>query len=330
MPRLHRIHKNIFVLGPRGNDWANANINILKYKKPVLIDCGSSFDTNIKYLKKILRSLDIDTIDKIIITHSHIDHCQNAGALAQEFGSEIIAHKNAIPILKYENRGSLEAFEYWDLIEETYPRIFRSRFSWLYRRLIVMGYNFFVYRRAKRVRNVTAIAEGDVIDLGDGALQVLFTPGHSNDSICLLEREKKILFTGDMIPWTPYIHSTINDFRHSISKILQCAEQFDVKVMVRGHQKPQNASTEKANYRMFLHDMDIAEKRILKLLEKGPLTAHYMLPYIFRRTHFQHELIYRVFMRTQQFWISKYLRDLENKNVIKSFNEGTTTKYILV
>lgn len=330
MARLYRISKNIFTLLPRGGTFSNANVNILKCEKPALIDCGSVFDPGTKYLTRILRSLGINNIDKIIITHSHVDHCQNAGVLAEKFGAEIIAQKNAKPILNRIGNVSNEAFEYWELIEETYPRLLRGRFGWFYRRLIVLGYNYLIYGRGKNVKEISEVTEGDIIDLGDCKLEVLFTPGHSNDCICLLEKKQKILFTGDMIPWTPYIHTNIEDFRYSISKILKQIEQNDAKVLVRGHQKPLNAQVEKENYRRFLEDMAIAERRILKLLERyNALTARDMLPYVFQRTHFIHQLIYRIFMRTQKFWIIKYLQNLENKKLIKSFKKGKKTWYSL-
>ncbi len=38
---------------------------------------------------------------------------------------------------------------------------------------------------------------GDIIDLGDRKLEVVYTPGHSTDDIMLLDRENRSLFTGD-------------------------------------------------------------------------------------------------------------------------------------
>ena len=43
------------------------------------------------------------------------------------------------------------------------------------------------------------VDEGDVIDLGDRQLHVLHLPGHSHGSIALLEQERGILFSGDVI-----------------------------------------------------------------------------------------------------------------------------------
>ncbi|MCR4870554.1 MAG: MBL fold metallo-hydrolase [Atopobiaceae bacterium] len=42
------------------------------------------------------------------------------------------------------------------------------------------------------------LKDGDVIDLGGRTLQVMYTPGHNADGICLFDAENGIVFTGDM------------------------------------------------------------------------------------------------------------------------------------
>ncbi|MDR3560080.1 MAG: MBL fold metallo-hydrolase [Negativicutes bacterium] len=41
------------------------------------------------------------------------------------------------------------------------------------------------------------VIDGQIMRCGDRDLEVLYTPGHSNDSICLYCEEEKILFSGD-------------------------------------------------------------------------------------------------------------------------------------
>jgi glyoxylase-like metal-dependent hydrolase (beta-lactamase superfamily II) len=41
------------------------------------------------------------------------------------------------------------------------------------------------------------LKDGDVIDLGDRRLEVFHTPGHSPDSVCLLDRDARLFWTGD-------------------------------------------------------------------------------------------------------------------------------------
>jgi glyoxylase-like metal-dependent hydrolase (beta-lactamase superfamily II) len=51
--------------------------------------------------------------------------------------------------------------------------------------------------RQQPCAQVTEIDEGDVIDLGDRAFEVLHLPGHSPGSIGLLDCSAGILFSGD-------------------------------------------------------------------------------------------------------------------------------------
>ncbi|MCJ7602456.1 MAG: MBL fold metallo-hydrolase [Desulfobulbaceae bacterium] len=39
--------------------------------------------------------------------------------------------------------------------------------------------------------------DGQIVNAGDSSLQVMHTPGHSSDSICLYCQAEKALFTGD-------------------------------------------------------------------------------------------------------------------------------------
>ena len=42
------------------------------------------------------------------------------------------------------------------------------------------------------------LKDGDIIDLGNRKLEVIYTPGHSTDSVCLLDRDARMLWTGDI------------------------------------------------------------------------------------------------------------------------------------
>ena len=54
------------------------------------------------------------------------------------------------------------------------------------------------------------LEEGDVLDLGGRRLQVMHTPGHSPDCICLLDAENGLLFGGDTINTGP-IYAQLED-----------------------------------------------------------------------------------------------------------------------
>lgn len=78
------------------------------------------------------------------------------------------------------------------------------------------------------------IAEGDVIDVGGRRLEILETPGHAPDSICLIDRENRILFTGDTFYLAPlYTHvdgSDFEDYARSAARLAGLAGEIDIAV----------------------------------------------------------------------------------------------------
>src|SRR5215204_6200572 len=57
-----------------------------------------------------------------------------------------------------------------------------------------------VQHKNSQLRKDIAVSDEDTIEIGSIRLQVLYTPGHSNDSICLLLDDQFIL-TGDTLLW---------------------------------------------------------------------------------------------------------------------------------
>lgn len=80
---------------------------------------------------------------------------------------------------------------------------------------------------------------GDVINLGDRQLTVLHMPGHSRGSICLHDKDNKILFSGDvvydgsMIDWLPY--SAVGDYVHSCQRLVEMVDKEEVEQVMPGH-----------------------------------------------------------------------------------------------
>ena len=75
------------------------------------------------------------------------------------------------------------------------------------------------------------VVEGEQIDIGGRVLEVLFTPGHAPDSICLLDRENRQLFTGDTFYLAPlYTHlegSSFAAYAQSAARLAGLADSID-------------------------------------------------------------------------------------------------------
>ncbi|MEM1433517.1 MAG: MBL fold metallo-hydrolase [Pseudomonadota bacterium] len=71
------------------------------------------------------------------------------------------------------------------------------------------------------------LAPGSTIDLGDRTLEVLYTPGHTEDSISLLDQSSGTLFTGDFIyPGDLYAflpNSDLGDYQRGAATLIEVA-----------------------------------------------------------------------------------------------------------
>jgi glyoxylase-like metal-dependent hydrolase (beta-lactamase superfamily II) len=76
------------------------------------------------------------------------------------------------------------------------------------------------------------VSDGQVIDLGDRVLEVLLTPGHTPDSLCLLDRRNRLLFTGDTFypgPIFLYVPETdVTAYFRSVDRLAALIPQLDL------------------------------------------------------------------------------------------------------
>lgn len=81
------------------------------------------------------------------------------------------------------------------------------------------------------------IKEGEIIDLGDFKFKVIFTPGHDETSICLFEKEKRILFSGDLIYdgklYFDFEDSDVSEYANSLKKVLK----LEPRIILGGHNR---------------------------------------------------------------------------------------------
>ncbi|HEX8917092.1 MAG TPA: MBL fold metallo-hydrolase, partial [Chloroflexota bacterium] len=94
---------------------------------------------------------------------------------------------------------------------------------------------------ATRPWKITAyVHAGDKIDLGGRTLEVIGTPGHTPDSIALIDRANRLLFTGDTYyPSTIWIYRPETDldaYQASLQKLVSLAPQ--VRLVLGAHNVP--------------------------------------------------------------------------------------------
>ena len=85
------------------------------------------------------------------------------------------------------------------------------------------------------------VKDGEKLDLGDRTLQILFTPGHTPDSLVILDPSHGQMFTGDTFYpgnlWLFVPETDLGDYRRSLERLVPLAAGF--KVLRPAHGLPQ-------------------------------------------------------------------------------------------
>ncbi len=85
------------------------------------------------------------------------------------------------------------------------------------------------------------LRDGEVIKAGDSSLEVIYMPGHSNDSILLYDKKNQILFAGD----SPLIiKSTGNSYEDEFIRVFERVCSLKIKIIYFGHGDPLNRGVE--------------------------------------------------------------------------------------
>ncbi len=181
--------------------------------KALLIDTGMSQGK----LGKILPHL-TDLPITVINTHGHIDHVANNHL----FDKVILSIKDEA-IFKEHSDLSFASQLYGSLLDEMKIPKFIQNWSLVKKYVAKMA-------TIPPRENREDLPESRLIDLGDRTLKIIETPGHTPGSICLLDVERKILYSGDMVCDRGVLlnlpHSTsVHVFLDSIKTLKALADQ---------------------------------------------------------------------------------------------------------
>jgi glyoxylase-like metal-dependent hydrolase (beta-lactamase superfamily II) len=157
-----------------------------------LIDTGTKWDESRRALQIELAELglQIEEVQRIIITHAHADHYGLAAEIAQVSGAEVWTHRHNQAFL--ESYGTIRAQRdvfYMQLMTEAgVPPEQRQRVADSRR-----GGN----RHAEAVKVDRVLEEGAEIALADRVWKVYHTPGHAGGLICLFDPRSRVLLSND-------------------------------------------------------------------------------------------------------------------------------------
>lgn len=84
------------------------------------------------------------------------------------------------------------------------------------------------------------IENGEIIDLGNRQLEIIHTPGHTPDSIVLIDRKNRLMWTGDTYYsgpiWLLFKETNLRHYEQSLEKMI--AKSDDIEWLLPAHNTP--------------------------------------------------------------------------------------------
>jgi glyoxylase-like metal-dependent hydrolase (beta-lactamase superfamily II) len=199
-----------------------------------LVD-GLLIDTGATVVRSQFRkTLEKETVTLVVNTHSHEDHIGNNAMVAKLKGAEILAQEKALPILAN-------------------PKLLHLR-----------GYQRFAWGTPVPSKGNPL---GSEVRTSEHVFQVIETPGHTPDHVCLFEPEQGWLFSGDLhvaelsLVYQPYDHF------HQILASLQKLLPLDIHTIFDAHkgviEDGPGALKAKVEF------METTQAKVLELHKKG-------------------------------------------------------------
>lgn len=178
----------------------DSNIYLVKGERCVLIDSGTGEDSA-GVIANLKAALDGKELYAVISTHCHFDHVGGLADVVERFSCLSLAGPDAGEITRAGPTALAE----------------------------LVGMDL-------KPVETREMAEGEIIDLGDHRLRVIYTPGHTPGGICLYDEVTGDLFSGDTV-FNPGIGRT--DFPGGSMKelvdSLRKLSKIEIKSLYPGH-----------------------------------------------------------------------------------------------
>jgi len=247
-----------------------------------LVDTGPNSGKALDELEQALRAHGrrIEDLQRIVVTHQHLDHMGLLGILARRSGAEVVALDLLAPVLEefgaYAERDDelAEAL----MLRHGIPRDVVTALRAVSRSFRGWGGSAPVDRR---------LADGEELAFAGRTLQALHRPGHSPSDTLFWDAERRVLIGGDHlighISSNPLISRPLGgrsgepgDGRPralvTYMRSLRETREMPIDVVLAGHGEPVTAHAKLIDERFALHERRAA--KIAGLIAERPLTAY--------------------------------------------------------
>jgi glyoxylase-like metal-dependent hydrolase (beta-lactamase superfamily II) len=268
-PHIHRI-----ILPLPGRQPGPVNAYLFTGKQTTLLDTGIS--RTARHLEESLRQIGIgfSDIDRIILTHGHIDHYGAAWHVVKRSSGHaaVAVHREDRPVVETG----------MEVSDRQFSKFYRLMGVPLVFELLFYGMGLFFSSLAENCRVDFCLSDGEKIQMGDYEATIISTPGHTKGSICLYLEKEGILFSGDHvlghitpnafvmlesdfdIPW----RMSQLEFYDSLRKI----ESLAPRIVYPAHGKP--ITDLPGTAAMYREQFSLRQEKILAILRKGAFPVY--------------------------------------------------------
>lgn len=212
------------------------NVFFVDESPRTLIDTGIKTEDSFDALKKGLEEIgfSLHSIERILITHGHIDHYGQAQKISSLSNAPIYIHSKEYGRIRsiIHSFGILKSI----LLRNGVPETLVNE---------AIRYIKSFQNLADDLEEAFFLNDGDPIPFQSMTWTTLHCPGHSPGLICFYWPEKKILFTGDHllkkitpnpilnIPENrgPFRYTSLKEYLNSLEKV----ERLDISIIFPGH-----------------------------------------------------------------------------------------------
>lgn len=268
---LEGVHQ-IKVPAPAGVSFATNAYVLEGDNGHILVDTGWDNQEALWALQEGIRgaNLKLRDIKQVVITHIHPDHYGLSSKIRQVCGAQLAIHSLDADFIFPRYKDSADLVAKIELLlrqngvpEEELPQL-KDASLWM---------NKYVTPELPDLM----LEDGQTISNGSFDLQVLWTPGHSPGHVCLYERKRRFILTGDHVLFdtTPHIgfnpqsgDNPLGDYVTSLKKL----SDLKVSFALPGHGPVFNALGLRID-RILLHHQE-RRRAIMQSLHGGMKTAY--------------------------------------------------------
>jgi glyoxylase-like metal-dependent hydrolase (beta-lactamase superfamily II) len=253
------------------------NVYLIEDDPLTLVDSGPNSGSSLDALERGLRALGhgLPDLERIVVTHQHIDHIGLVQILAGPSGAEVVALDRLVPFLEgYREEAAAED----EFATETMLRHGIS--EEVARALASVSLAFRAWGAGAEVTRT--LHEGEVLGFAGRSLEVSFRPGHSATDTVFHDRERRLLIAGDHLLATISSNPLISrpraageERRRALIEYLDSLRQtreMDVAMVLPGHGDPIEDHRELIDRRLTLHAR--RADKIHALIAERPRSAH--------------------------------------------------------